>query len=113
MESKQEPSLIARNENPPLLSRRVRTQPLMVTCDCSPGFPARASATDTSGMTLSLLRACGRQRGQHGRHASRGPELPAAGPETLLQCARRDNRARAEVEERVGLVQHAHAGDFY
>ena len=53
IESKHDPSLIARNENPPLLSRRVRTQPLMVTSSFSPGFPARACATDTSAMRCS------------------------------------------------------------
>src|SRR3954470_13873316 len=66
MESKHDPSLTVMNENPPLLSRRVRTQPLIVTPEPSPGAPASASLIDTSLMKISLLLAASTDPNAHG-----------------------------------------------
>ena len=55
IESKHEPSLIARNENPPFESRRVRTHPFTVTCSPAGTFPDNACAMDTSAIVAAQL----------------------------------------------------------
>src|SRR4051794_18347626 len=95
MESKHDPSLTVRNENPPLLSRRGGAPPLMVSCCPSPGCPARACAIETS-MALGSF-ACRRQTLSRRRAMGNGSESAAEGSDRLEGALVRTKQKREAI----------------
>src|SRR3954469_16335582 len=79
MESKQEPSFTATKEKPPLLSRRVRTQPLTVTCSPTATFPLSASEIETLAIG-KILREAEHPSRLPSRNQTLAATCPAAPP---------------------------------